>query len=61
MKIKGYGDKTLDKLLKDNKLEDAMKEKLGTKVSIAGNKIKISFVTKEDLNRILEILNIEVE
>ena len=42
-------------------VEDAMKEKLGTKVAISGNKIKISFVTKEDLNRILEILNIEVE
>ena len=42
-------------------VEDAMKEKLGTRVSIAGNKIKISFVTKEDLNRILEILNIDVE
>ena len=41
--------------------EDAMKEKLGTKVSIVGNKIKISFATKEDLNRILEILNIDVE
>ena len=39
-------------------VEDAMKEKLGTKVAISGNKIKISFVTKEDLNRILEILNI---
>lgn len=42
-------------------VEDAMKEKLGTKVAISGNKIKISFVAKEDLNRILEILNIEVE
>ena len=42
-------------------VEDAMKEKLGTKVAISENKIKISFVTKEDLNRILEILNIEVE
>ncbi len=42
-------------------VEDAMKEKLGTKVAISGNKIKISFVTKEDLNRILEILDIEVE
>lgn len=41
--------------------EDAIKEKLGTRVSISGNKIKISFVTKEDLNRILEILDIEVE
>lgn len=42
-------------------VEDAMKEKLGTKVLISGNKIKISFATKEDLNRILEILNIDVE
>lgn len=42
-------------------VEDAMKEKLGTKVSISGNKIKISFVSKEDLNRILEILDVEVE
>jgi len=42
-------------------LEDAMKEKLGTKVSISDNKLKISFATKEDLQRILEILNIEVE
>lgn len=42
-------------------VEDAMKEKLGTKVAISDNKIKISFATKEDLNRILEILNIEVE
>lgn len=42
-------------------VEDAIKEKLGTKVSISGNKIKISFATKEDLNRILEILSIEVE
>lgn len=42
-------------------VEDAMKEKLGTKVSISGNKVKISFATKEDLQRILEILNIEVE
>lgn len=42
-------------------VENAMKEKLGTKVSISDNKIKISFSTKDDLNRILEILNIEVE
>ena len=42
-------------------VEEAMKDKLGTKVNISGNKIKISFVSKEDLNRILEILNIEVE
>ena len=42
-------------------VEDAIKDKLGTKVSISGNKIKISFATKEDLNRILEILNINME
>ncbi len=42
-------------------VENAMKEKLGTKVAISDNKIKISFTTKEDLNRILEILNIDVE
>lgn len=42
-------------------VETAMKDKLGTKVSISENKIKISFVSPEDLNRILEILNIEVE
>lgn len=42
-------------------VENAMKDKLGTKVSISGGKIKISFVTNEDLNRILEILNINVE
>lgn len=42
-------------------VEEAMKDKLGTKVSISENKIKISFATKEDLNRILEILNIDVE
>lgn len=42
-------------------VQDALKEKLGTKVSISENKIKITFVSKEDLNRILEILNVEVE
>ena len=42
-------------------VEDVIKEKLGTKVTISDNKIKISFATKDDLNRILEILNIEVE
>lgn len=41
--------------------EKAMKEKLGAKVKISDNKIKISFATKEDLNRILEILDIDVE
>ena len=42
-------------------VENALKDKLGTKVSVSENKIKITFVSKEDLNRILEILNVEVE
>ena len=42
-------------------IEDTLKDKLGTKVSISNNKMKISFATKEDLNRILEILDIKVE
>ena len=40
-------------------IEEIICEKLGTKVQIKGNKINISFSNSEDLNRILEILNIE--
>ena len=40
-------------------LQDFLCEKLGTKVSIKNKKINISFANSEDLNRILEILNIE--
>lgn len=39
-------------------VENMMCEKLGTKVKISGNKINISFSNVKDLNRILEILNI---
>ena len=41
-------------------LEEELSEKLGTKVNVKKNKIEISFVNNNDLNRILEILNIEV-
>ncbi len=41
-------------------LEEELSEILGTKVSIKKNKIEISFVNNNDLNRILEQLNIEV-
>jgi ParB family chromosome partitioning protein len=41
-------------------IEDVLKEKLGTKVSISSNKIQINYNSKEDLNRILEILNIDI-
>ena len=41
-------------------LQDELSEKLGTKVVLKKNKIEISFVNENDLNRILEVLNIEV-
>ncbi len=41
-------------------LQEEISEKLGTKVVVKKNKIEISFVNGNDLNRILEILNIEV-
>lgn len=42
-------------------IEDVLKEQLGTKVSISSNKVQISYDSKEDLNRILEILNIDID
>ena len=41
-------------------LQEELSEKLGTKVVIKKNKMEISFVNGNDLNRILEVLNIEV-
>ena len=40
-------------------LEEFLCEKLGTKVNIKNNKINIAFSNADDLNRVLEILNIE--
>lgn len=40
-------------------LEEELCEKLGTKVKITSNKIEISFVNGNDLNRLLEIMNLE--
>ena len=42
-------------------LEEELSNKLGTKVVIRKNKMEISFVNGNDLNRILEVLNIEVD
>lgn len=42
-------------------LQNELSEKLGTKVIIRKNKIEISFVNGNDLNRLLEFMNIEVE
>lgn len=49
---------------KENKyqyLEESLSEKLETKISIENNKISISFSDIDDLNRILELLNIDIE
>ena len=40
--------------------ENAMREKIGTRVTIASRKITIPFDSDEDLNRILEIINIDL-
>lgn len=41
--------------------ESIMREKIGTKVKIGSKKIEIPFDSEKDLERILEILNIEIE
>lgn len=40
-------------------IEENISEKLGTKVKIKTNKIEISFTNSNDLNRLLEIMNLE--
>ena len=61
-------EKAIEKKHKINKVkptneysyvEEMLYEKLGTKVKVKTNKIEISFTNVNDLNRILEILNIE--
>ncbi|MGN0973977.1 MAG: ParB/RepB/Spo0J family partition protein [Bacilli bacterium] len=51
--------KTVDYTYKP--IEEFLCDKLGTKVKIKNNKVNISFSNQEDLNRILEILNINYE
>lgn len=41
-------------------LEAKLKEKLGTKVKINNNKLTINFSNVQDLNRILEIMNFDI-
>ena len=41
--------------------EDIMRDKIGTKVKISNKKIEIPFDSDKDLERILEIINIEIE
>ena len=40
-------------------LEENLKEKLGTKVKIKKNKLEITFTNTNDLNRLLEIMNLD--
>ena len=42
-------------------IEEALEEKLGTKVKILNGKIQINYSSINDLNRIMEILNINIE
>lgn len=42
-------------------LENDLKEKLGTKVKISSNKLTITFNSIQDLNRILEIMNLNIK
>ena len=44
-----------------NIFENAMREKIGTKVKIKSNKIEIPFDSEKDLERILEIINISID
>ncbi len=41
--------------------ENAMREKIGTRVTISNKKVSIPFDSDEDLARILEIINIDVD
>lgn len=47
--------------MKYNTYENILRDALGTKVSITKNKITIPFDSDGDLNRILEILNIDMD
>ena len=42
-------------------LEDALEDKLGTKVKILDGKIVINYSSTADLNRIIEIFDIDLE
>ena len=47
--------------LKYSIYESTMREKIGTKVKITDKKIEIPYDSEKDLERILEIINIEIE
>ena len=39
--------------------QEQLSEKFGTKIKIKNNKVEISFVNRNDLNRILEIIGLD--
>ena len=54
----------INRVKKENEyssVEHMLKEKLGTKVKINNNKITIGFSNVQDLNRILEIMNFDID
>lgn len=42
-------------------IEDILREKFGTKIKIKNNKIELHFVNDNDLNRILEIIGLDIK
>jgi ParB family chromosome partitioning protein len=42
-------------------IEDALKDKLGAKVTIDNHKVQISFANDEELQHLLEVLDIKIE
>lgn len=42
-------------------IEEALEDKLGTKVRLSSNKIVVNYTSLNDLNRILEILDIKID
>lgn len=42
-------------------LEESLEEKLGTKVKVSDGKIIINYASTDDLNRIVELFNIDIE
>ncbi|HOZ88692.1 MAG TPA: ParB/RepB/Spo0J family partition protein [Bacilli bacterium] len=50
-----------DKSIRYKIYENSMREKIGTKVNIGSHKIEIPFDSEKDLERILEILGINIE
>ncbi len=54
----------INRVKKENEYKDVehmLKEKLGTKVKINNNKVVINFTSVQDLNRILEIMNFNMD